>query len=291
MKLIVTGSDGQLGTALRKLSGLHKEHTWVFLSRTDLDITDHSEVEKFLKNYSCGKAILINCAAYTDVEKAESEPEAAFRINSSGVRNLAEISKSFGIKLIHISTDFVFNGLKAGPYKESDEPDPVSVYGKSKLEGEKAVFENIKNCLIIRTSWLYSTTHNTFVNKIIARIRTNDQIKVVDDETGSPTYANDLAEALFHICERISKTGEFKTELYHYCNAGSVSRYEYAKKISEFSKCGAEVIPVKSNELAMKAKRPAHSSLDNSKIMTDFGLKIRKWDKALKDAVERINAE
>lgn len=291
MNLFVTGSEGQFGTALRNTVVRKSMNNCIFLSKTDLDITNYAEVREYFKNKSVKGAVIINCAAYTDVEKAESEPEKAFKVNSQGVKNLAEFCRKSGIKFIHISTDFVFNGLKKGLYDESDIPDPVSIYGKSKAEGEKAVLENPENCLIIRTSWLYSTTHNTFLNKIIGRSKSGTPLKVVEDETGSPTYAVDLAEALIKICEKNSQIGNFKTAVYHYCNTGSVSRYEYAKKIIEFSKAAVEVIAIKSNELSMKAKRPANSSLDNSKITSDFNLEIRNWDEALKEAVEKINEQ
>jgi dTDP-4-dehydrorhamnose reductase len=289
MHLLVIGSEGQLGTALRNTAVRKGMHSCIFLSKADLDITNFAKVDEYFQNNFVKDAVIINCAAYTDVEKAESEPETALQVNSIGVKNLAESCRRSGIKFIHISTDFVFNGLKKGLYNESDMPDPVSIYGKSKAEGEKAVLENPENCLIIRTSWIYSTTHNTFVNKIIEKSKTNAQLKVVDDETGSPTYAPDLAEALIQICGRISEIENIKTAVYHYCNTGSVSRYEYAKKIIDFTKATTEVVPVKSNELNMKAKRPANSSLDNSKIISDFKLKIRNWDEALKEAVEKIN--
>jgi len=291
MHLLVIGSEGQLGTALRNTAERKGLHNCIFLSKADLDITNNAKVEEYFKNNIFKDAVIINCAAYTDVEKAESEPEKAFQVNSLGVKNLAEFCRKSGIKLIHVSTDFVFNGLKSGLYNESDMPDPVSVYGKSKAEGEKAVLENPENCIIIRTSWLYSTTHNTFLNKIIERSKAGTPLKVVEDEIGSPTYTIDLAEALIQICRKVSEIENFKTAVYHYCNTGSVSRYEYAKKIIEFSKAAAEVIPVLSKDLNMKAKRPSNSSLGNSKIKKDFGLKIKYWDEALKDAVEKINEQ
>lgn len=291
MHLFVLGSEGQLGIALRNTVDRKDMYNCVFLSRADIDITNFAKVDEYFQRNFVKDAVIINCAAYTDVEKAESEPETAFQVNSLGVKNLAESCRKSGIKFIHISTDFVFNGLKKGLYNESDMSDPVSIYGKSKAEGEKAVLENPENCLIIRTSWIYSTTHNTFVNKIIEKSKTNAQLKVVEDETGSPTYAPDLAEALIQICGRISEIENFKTAVYHYCNTGSVSRYEYAKKIIDFTKAVTEVVPVKSNELNMKAKRPANSSLDNSKIISDFKLKIRNWEEALKEAVEKINEQ
>jgi dTDP-4-dehydrorhamnose reductase len=289
MNLIVTGSGGQLGTALKTVFKAESSFNTIFLLKKELDITDSEKTVIFFEKFKDKKTILINCAAYTDVEKAESEPEKAYLINFQGVENLAVASHNYGMKLIHISTDFVFSGLKEGSYNENDKPYPVSVYGKSKLEGEKAVLKFSKNNLIIRTSWLYSHTHETFLKKIINRAKASDQIKVVDNEAGSPTYAFDLAQALFEICGIIIKKDSFETGIYHFCNSGSVSRFEYAKKIIEFSGFKTEVLPIHSSVLNLKAKRPVNSAMDNSKIVSDFGLNIRKWEDALFDAVGKIN--
>ncbi len=290
-KIIITGADGQLGNALKNISGNCEGFEWLFCGRKDLDITDNRAVEDLFERTGAEGTVLINCAAYTDVEKAETEQDRAYRINRDGVRNLAEAVQRAGMKLIHISTDFVFDGLKGSEYNENDKPAPLSVYGKSKLEGENELLKFPENCMIIRTSWLYSTTHNTFMKKVYSKLREGVPFNVVSDEIGSPTNAVDLADAIITILKRPYVTENFKTDIFHFCNTGSVSRYEYAKKISGFSGTGTGVLPITSDGLKMKAKRPKNSSLDNSKIKEVFGLKIRSWEAALAEAVGILNAE
>ncbi len=291
MKIIVTGCKGQLGTALRSLSKKYESYDWLFLSRDDLDITDNDSIEAFFSENDVFGSVLINCSAYTDVEKAEDEPEKAFLVNRDGAKNLARASSSFGFRLIHISTDFVFSGDKGSPYKEDDVPDPVSVYGKTKYAGELEVLNHKKNCLIVRTSWLYSATHNTFVKKIYSKLISGKPFSVVLDEIGSPTYAPDLAEILVAITELIKNVNDFQTCIYHFCNKGEVTRYYFAKKIAEFIRNITSIHPVLSDELNMKAKRPHNSTLDCERTVKKFGLKIRSWEDALKEAVNEIRSE
>ncbi|MBN2858171.1 MAG: NAD(P)-dependent oxidoreductase, partial [Candidatus Delongbacteria bacterium] len=209
-------------------------------------------------------------------------------INSDGALNLALGSQKYGFKLLHISTDFVFNGLKGAPYSEEDEPQPVSVYGKSKYEGEKAVLSVKNNCLVIRTSWLYSATHNTFLKKILAKADVSSELTVVNDEKGSPTSADSFASDLVKMLKVIFPVVNFRSEIFHYCNTGSVSRYGFACRILELAEKNVKVLPVSSKEFKMKAKRPANSSLDNSKIIPDFGLKIPTWEEALKVTLRKL---
>lgn len=287
MQIFVTGSDGQLGKALerslRRLDGIK----YFMLSKNDLDITNADAVDSLFSKAG-RNSVVINCAAYTDVEKAEDEPEKAFLINETGAKNIASASVRYGLKLIHISTDFVFNGEKGSPYNENDLPDPLSVYGKSKYAGEKAVLGVCDEFAVVRTSWLYSTTHKTFLNKIIEKARQVPVLKVVSDETGSPTYSNDLASALIDIALKIIRGKNRFSGIYHYCNSGSVSRLEYARRIIELSGLKAQVLPVLSSEFQMKARRPENSSLDNKKIVKEFGLSIRSWEKALEEAVGEL---
>lgn len=291
MKIIVTGCKGQLGTALTSLSKKYDTYNWRFMSRVDLDITDIDRLDEFFSKNDMTGSVVINCSAYTDVEKAEDEPEKAFLVNRDGAKNLARASSSFGFKLIHISTDFVFSGDKGSPYKEDDIPDPVSVYGKSKYGGELEVLNCEKNCLIVRTSWLYSATHNTFVKKIYSKLISGKPFSVVLDEIGSPTYAPDLAEILVTITEHIKNVNDFQTSIYHFCNKGEVTRYYFAKKIAEFIRNSTSIHPVLSDELNMKAKRPHDSALDCERTVEKFGLKIRLWEDALKEAVNEIRSE
>lgn len=291
MKIIVTGCKGQLGTALASLSGKYNSYNWMFLSRDDLDISDVDKLDEFFSKNDMSGSIVINCSAYTDVEKAEDEHEKAFLVNRDGAKNLARASSSHGFKLIHISTDFVFSGDKGTPYKEDDVPDPVSVYGKSKYAGELEVLNCEKNCLIIRTSWLYSATHNTFVKKIYSKLTSGKPFSVVLDEVGSPTYAPDLAVMLVAVAERIKDVNDFQTRIYHFCNKGEVPRYYFAKKIAELIRSSTSIHPVLSDELHMKAQRPHNSSLDCERTAKKFGLKIRTWEDALKEAVNEIRSE
>ncbi|HXK48953.1 MAG TPA: dTDP-4-dehydrorhamnose reductase [Clostridiales bacterium] len=291
MKIIVTGCKGQLGTALASLSGKYSSYNWMFLSRDDLDITDDDKLGEFFRKNDMSGSIVINCSAYTNVEKAEDEHEKAFLVNRDGAKNLARASSSHGFKLIHISTDFVFSGDKGTPYKEDDAPDPVSVYGKSKYAGELEVLNFEKNCLVIRTSWLYSATHNTFVKKIFSKLTSGKPFSVVLDEVGSPTYAPDLAEMLVAVAERIKDVNDFQTRIYHFCNKGGVARYYFAKKIAELTGSSTSIQPVLSDELNLKAQRPHNSSLDCERTAEKFGLKIRTWEDALKEAVNEIRSE
>jgi len=291
MKIFITGCNGQLGTALRSLSKKHDSYKWKFLSRGDLDITDNDKLDAFFHKNDMTGSVVINCSAYTDVEKAEDEPEKAFLVNRDGAKNLAEASSSFGFRLIHISTDFVFSGDKGSPYKEDDVPDPVSVYGKSKYAGELEVLKCKRNCLIVRTSWLYSATHNTFVKKIYSRLIAGKPFSVVLDEIGSPTYAADLAEILINMIGQVQNADDFPTRIFHFCNKGEVTRYYFAKKIAEFIRNSTSIQPILSDELNMKAQRPHNSALDCEISVKEFGLKIRRWEDALKEAVNEIRSE
>jgi dTDP-4-dehydrorhamnose reductase len=289
MNIIVTGSGGQLGTALKKLALQNGDIGWVFLTKNEFDITNKQGVNEFFGRIGQKSFFVINCAAYTDVERAEDEPEKAYLINFTGAENLAAASAEFGFRLIHISTDFVFDGKKNSPYSESDQADPLSVYGKSKLEGDKAVLKMRQNCIVIRTSWLYSATHKTFLNKILEKAGQVPELRVVSDEKGSPTFCADLASGLIDLIRRLNGSGNFKSDIYNFCNTGSVSRSEYAGKILQYSNSSSKVIPISSNELKMKAVRPKNSSLDNSKVIRDFGLSIRNWEDALNEAVREIH--
>lgn len=290
MKIIVSGSGGQLGTALKRSSADKKGLEFVFAGRDGLDITERDSIDRYLTEHSDADAV-INCAAYTDVEKAEDEKEKAYSVNRYGPANLVTAASVRGMKTVHISTDFVFSGSKGSAYNENDIPDPVSAYGKSKYEGELEALKFSKNVMIIRTSWLYCATHNTFMRKIYDRAKKGDILRVVSDETGSPTRAGDLADAIIKIIMRREFSSDFASVIYHYCNSGSVSRFEYAKKIVEYSGFSAQVVPVLSKELNMKAKRPSFSALDCSKIIRDCRLDIRPWQQALKEETDAIGRE
>jgi len=236
--------------------------------------------------------IAIHAAAWTDVDGCEKDPGKAYRINRDGTRNVALACKKNKALLVYLSTDFVFNGRKKTPYRESDKPSPLGVYADSKLAGELAVKDVLKNYLIIRTSWLYGKFGKNFVDTIIAKARTEPVLKVVNDQVGSPTYTKDLARALHALLDRIfTKNEKRKTNdargIYHVSNAGSVSWYEYAKTILRMVGLKTEVAPISSEELARPAKRPAMSVLNCSKFTKLTGFKMRSWKSALREYLSK----
>lgn len=279
--ILVTGSSGQLGSEIKINSNYISNSNMFFTDSHSLDITKYEKVKNFIiKNRI--KSI-INCAAYTDVDNAEIEPNLANEINHLAVSNLARLAKELDLKLIHISTDYVFDGLSKTPYKESDIPKPVSVYGQTKLDGELAILNiNPLNSIIIRTSWLYSRNSNSFVNKIISSAENKNEINVVDDQIGSPTYAKDLAKVIINILPLINSK---VVEIYHYSNLGSCSRFEFAREILKIKNIKISLKPTKSYINKGIANRPKYSNLDKSKIINKYGLKIPEWTTSLYDAL------
>jgi len=251
----------------------------------ECDITDAKKIRDVISNVK--PDVVIHAAAMTDVDGCELDKEKAYRINTDGTANVALACKESGAVLIYISTDFVFDGKKRTPYKETDETTPLSVYGDSKLKGEEAVKKDPGRYFILRTSWLYGKHGKNFVDTIAGKAKTEKVLKVVDDQVGSPTYTVDLAEA---ICALINKVTSHKSQvtskdcgIYHVSNSGSVSWYEYAKEILKLAGSGTKVIPISSKELNAPAKRPAMSVLDNSKFIEFAGYKLRNWKDALKE--------
>jgi len=286
LKILVTGANGQLGRELRKT--LNSYNT-LFSAKTSedfndiviLDITKKSDVEDIIKRYSITH--IINCAAYTLVDQAEKEPEKAYDVNYEAVKNLAELSNRYNVRLIHISTDFVFSGDKNTPYKEDDTPNPISIYGKSKWEGEKAIQALCENYVIIRTSWLYSIHKNNFVKTIIRRAKERGNLRVVYDQVGTPTYAKALAEVIAKIVDKNHIRG-----IYHYSNEGAISWYDFAMAIVEIANIECTIEPILSYEYPALAKRPAYSVLDKSKIKKELGIKIPYWRNSLKECIGEL---
>ena len=287
MKYFISGANGQLGKEIRDVATNYPNSQFDFFDK-ELDICNKTELNNYFKNHD-SYDYFINCAAYTNVDKAEEEKDQAFEVNHRSLENIIDLSNQYGFTLIHISTDFVFDGKKAGDYNETDLTAPISIYGKSKLAGERLVIDKCKKYIIIRTSWLYSRYGKNFVKKIIDLSRKNESINVVSDETGTPTNAADLAKDILFIAEQ-SSMPKSKTisKLYHYANAGSISRFEFAKQIVEYADIDCKVNPVNSDFFNFAAKRPKNSSLDKSKIIQDHGLSIRHWDIALKECVKNI---
>lgn len=285
MKVLITGAKGQLGKQITNIlkSGqseigkLPKEYENVEIIGVDvdvLDITDINAVRSYLTDVK--PEIIINCAAYTNVDACESNEDLAFKINALGPRNLAIISNEVNAKLVHVSTDYVFSGEGTVPFKEYDETIPVSVYGKTKLSGEKFVREIADKYYIIRTAWLYGYEGSNFVYTIIKAGKEKGYLTVVDDQRGNPTNAEDLA----HHMLKVAVTEEYGT--YHCTGTGECSWYDFASKIIEFSNIECKVDPVTSNDYVRAAKRPSYSSLDNMMLRVTVGDEMRNWEDALK---------
>ncbi len=273
-KILVTGADGQLGTELRMLQPVPGIE-FIFTSGADLDITEKKKVEEYFAEHNFTHCI--NCAAYTNVEKAEEEIELAFRVNAYGVENIALSCARHTVFLIHLSTDFVFDGRTDRPYKANDPVSPLNEYGASKLKGEQLAMAANPRTAIIRTSWLYNRTGKNFVNAILAKLKGDGEVRVVHDQFGSPTYAGDLAEAIIHIIQQPA----FAPGIFHYCNEGVISWFQFAEAVRDISGLKKDIIPVSSAEFITKAKRPAYSALDCSRVVEEYGVEIKSWKESL----------
>lgn len=272
---LVTGANGQLGSELKLLL----QDRAVYVDRAELDITDEAAVQAYANKREW--EAIINCAAHTAVDKAESEAELAAQINAKGPENLAKT----GIPLIQVSTDYVFDGMNCRPYVETDETNPQTVYGQTKLAGERAVLEHANTAVILRTAWLYSTFGNNFVKTMRKLGKERENLTVIFDQIGTPTYAKDLAQAIVDILPQL-KPG--MKEIYHYSNEGVCSWYDFATAIMAQSDLNCEVLPIESKDYPTPAKRPCYSVLNKAKIKNDFGLKINHWAVSLADCVEKL---
>ena len=280
MKILITGANGLLG---HELSSILKDHTLILLSHSQLDISDSESVNKQIDSSS--PDIIINSAAYTQVDACETNYDLAFKSNAIGPKNLAIKCKQLGIPLIHISTDYVFEGNKKknSPLVEDDKLGPKTVYGKTKLEGEKMVQENCQKYFILRTAWLYGEGKN-FVKTMLSLSKKNKELKVVNDQIGSPTYAKDLAKAIKEIIEKKSD----KYGIYHVTNKGEVSWYEFAKKIFEIKNIEIKVNPCTSEEFPRPAPRPHYSVLSNKKWVDAGFTPMRDYEEALKEYLDSL---
>ena len=271
--LLIVGCKGQLGTELTNL--LNKED-YIAVDVDSLDITNEEQVKTFFTNNKID--LVVNCAAYTNVDKAESDKEKANLINNIGVSYLAK----YGKNLIHVSTDYVFDGTKNTPYVETDPVNPTSVYGSTKLLGEKAALEKAEKTVIIRTAWLYSPYGNNFVKTMIRLGQSRPELKVIFDQIGTPTYAKDLAKAICTIIDsKAFTTKDNLKEIYHFSNEGVCSWYDFAKAIMEETNIDCKVLPIESFEYPTPVKRPSYSVLNKAKIKKDFGLVIPQWRDSL----------
>ena len=281
-KILITGSNGQLGKELKRLENSFPQFNFIFLSREDLPIHHYELVRNFFKGYQ--PQFLINCAAYTAVDRAESEKELAFQVNGESVGVLAAVCKEYQTKFIHISTDYVFDGTATVPYKEDSLTNPQSVYGASKLEGEKEALRFNPDSIIIRTSWVYSEFGKNFVKTMLKLMNEREELNVVSDQFGSPTYAADLAEAILQIIS----SGQWHPGIYHYSNEGIISWYEFAVAVKELSGNICKVNPIPTSQYPTPAKRPAYSVLDKTKIQSAFSVRIKDWKASLETCLSRL---
>ena len=272
--LLITGGNGQLGTELSRLLP-----NAIRTDVNDLDITNENAVKRFVESNKIDT--IVNCAAYTAVDKAEDDVDLATKINVVGPENLAKT----GAKIIHISTDYVFDGTNHRPYTPDDAPKPISVYGKTKLAGEESVLWHARNAVIIRTAWLYSPYGNNFVKTMRKLGAEKKSINVVADQIGSPTYAGDLADAIVKILPQIN---EKNSGIYHFTNMGVCSWYDFAREIMEQSGLKCAVNPINSDEYPTRAKRPYYSVLDKSKIKQSFGISIDHWKVGLIKCIKQL---
>jgi len=280
MNVLVTGSNGQLASCIKDLAKRDTSLNFIYTDYQELDICDLKQVEVFFKSNQ-KIDYCINCAAYTAVDKAESEVEKTFEINAQGAKNLAIVCSEFDTVLIQVSTDFVFDGEKTEPYTETDVANPISVYGASKLQGEVEIKKIVKKQFIIRTSWLYSEHGNNFMKTMLRLAETRDEISVVSDQIGTPTYAGDLANVILKIIT--SNTRSFG--LYHYSNEGETSWYDFAKAIFEASNLKIKVNAIKTEAYPTPAKRPVYSVMDKTKIKSVLKMKTLDWQDSLKKAI------
>ena len=282
MNLLITGSKGQLGSEFKKLSEETTEHNFTFIDIEELDLTKTEDVQNFVANNKFD--ILINCAAYTAVDKAETEQELATKINCDVPTLLAKLSTKHSFSLIHISTDFVFDGKKEIPYNEDDTPAPLSVYGKTKLAGERGVIEFAKKAIIIRTSWLYSNFGNNFVKTISRLGAERDELKIVADQYGTPTNARDLASAILTITSHENfSDASMNKEIFHYSDQGMTSWYHFTREIFALQNIACTIVPIATSDYSTEATRPKYSVLNKNKIYDIFDLSIKYWRNSLKN--------
>lgn len=284
MKILITGSKGQLGNELRVLADEYPDFDFIYTDVDELDITDQLKVEAFfIENQP---QVVINCAAYTAVDKAESDEVTSYLINATAVENLAKSAATIGALIVQISTDYVFDGKSYLPYSELDDTNPLSAYGRTKLAGENAVFKYASKGLILRTSWLYSAFGNNFIKTMTKYGIEREELSVVYDQVGTPTYARDLAKAILDVIP--SAVQHSGTELYHYSNEGVASWYDFAKFVIAFSGINCNIKPILTKEYPLPAVRPCFSVLNKAKIKETYHISIPYWSDSVKDCIQRL---
>ena len=288
MRILVTGKNGQLGRTIQKIVNADTKiennlspNDFIFVGRGDLDLGSERNISHYFKNNKFD--IIINCAAFTQVDKAEQEVELANQINYLALKKLASLAINQKARLIHISTDYVFDGESNKPYMETDATNPINTYGKTKLAGEQALQEVMPmNALIIRTSWLYSEYGNNFVKTVLRLGKERNELNIVSDQIGSPTYATDLADAILEIIEyKKFRDEDQTTQIYHYSGEGEISWYEFAKEIFKISRIDCKVNPIATKQYPTTAKRPRNTLMKKDKIVKVFNIKISNWKSSL----------
>lgn len=283
--ILITGSEGQLGRSIRNVAKkVLPDFSLLYTDIENLDITDTDQIRRTVQESNC--RFIINTAAYTAVDQAEKDPEGAFLINAKAVENLATVAREKNALLIHISTDYVFDGMSRCPYRTDDSTDPISVYGKSKRAGELAIQESGCRAALFRTSWLYSPYGHNFVKSILQNGRTRESLKVVNDQYGAPTLAEDLAEVLLLYVKREDLHQKYR--IYHYANEGITTWYEFAVEILRLAGIATPVIPITTSEYNFATPRPSWSVFDLSKIKEELRITIPDWKESLGKAIERI---
>ena len=290
MKILVIGKNGQLGKSIHKIIKNSKQiNNFIFIGKEELDFSDTRSIHFFFKNKKFD--IIINCAAYTAVDQAEKVSDLANQVNNNAVRELAKIANINNTKLIHISTDYVFDGKKTKPYLETDLTNPINIYGKTKCAGENSLKEVMhSNAIIIRTSWIYSEFGKNFLKSIIKLGKKNNELKIVCDQIGSPTCAKDLASTIIDITKNKTFNKDvFSTEIYHYSNIGHISWYDFAKEIFRLTNIRCKIKPILMKDYNTLAKRPKFTTMNVDKIFKTFNVKIFSWKISLKKFI--INNE
>jgi len=287
MRILVTGKNGQLGKSINKIVANNEQtNEFVFVGREELDLSNGSNIARYFEGNVFD--IIINCAAYTAVDKAEEEQDLANQVNHLAVKQLAQIAKNQQAKLIHISTDYVFDGESDKPYTETDATNPINVYGKTKLAGEQALKEIMPtDAIIIRTSWVYSEYGNNFVKTMLRLGKQRDELNVVSDQIGSPTYATDLANAILDAVQNkaFKEVGQ-ETQVYHYSNMGEISWYEFAKEIFELADIQCSVSPITTEQYPTPATRPKNTLMNKDKIVETFSVNIPNWEEPIKYCIQ-----
>jgi dTDP-4-dehydrorhamnose reductase len=293
MRILVTGKNGQVGQSIQNIvnktsSTDLKDYDFVFIGRDELDLSEAASIKAYFEKNKFDMAI--NCAAYTSVEQAEVEENDANLINFLAVKEIATIAKKNNMKLIHISTDFVFDGDKSQPYIETDITSPKNIYGKTKLAGELAAISIMKfNAIVLRSSWIYSEYGNNFVDTIIKNAKLKGQLDIISDQIGTPTYAYDLAQTIINILSKDkSRKREMTSQIYHYSNEGECTWFDFAKEITDILKIDCNLNPITTDDYPQLAKRPRYSVLSKKKISKEFDLNINNWQDSLKHCLNNI---